>query len=516
MYRSNSGCARHSASPLSCVAIAIAMLALAACGGGGSDDPPPPSSPVNPPAPPPPPPPSNTAPTVNAGEDQTIQLPTNTVDLQGSATDPDNDTLTYSWSASPSEGVTFADASAAATQVTFTNAGTYTLTLTVSDGAASASDTVVITVTPADEPPPVSDVWPGVDVETDPNHGWATAAPEDVGMDLARLQEAEAYALTGGGSGMIVRHGYLVHKWGNIDSRVSIKSATKSIGSLALGMALDQQLVALSDTAQSRYAGFGQDPADPTPPDPTWLSQITIQQLATHTAGFAKPGDSGVDLIYQPGTTWSYSDGGLNWLADTLTNVFQRDLSALLTERVWTPLNITTDDVQWRVPPASAPRPPIGTIQLREFASGIAANPNALARVGLLFLRKGMWRDQRIVSEEFVELVSTPRPETAAATVADPTGFPSANLNHGMMWWTNATGLLPDVPSDAYWAWGLGDSLIVVIPSLDIVVSRVGSDPDSPAGPHWRTSPDGTALWDGNYEVLRPFLTPIVQSVTNP
>ncbi|HEY8539197.1 MAG TPA: serine hydrolase, partial [Steroidobacteraceae bacterium] len=222
------------------------------------------------------------------------------------------------------------------------------------------------------------------------------------------------------------------------------------------------------------------------------------------------------DLIYQPGTTWSYSDGGLNWLADTLTNVFQRDLSALLTERVWTPLNITTDDVQWRVPPASAPRPPIGTIQLREFASGIAANPNALARVGLLFLRKGMWRDQRIVSEEFVELVSTPRPETAAATVADPTGFPSANLNHGMMWWTNATGLLPDVPSDAYWAWGLGDSLIVVIPSLDIVVSRVGSDPDSPAGPHWRTSPDGTALWDGNYEVLRPFLTPIVQSVTNP
>ena len=29
-----------------------------------------------------------------------------------------------------------------------------------------------------------------------------------------------------------------------------------------------------------------------------------------------------------------------------------------------------------------------------------------------------------------------------------------------------------DVPDDAYWSWGLYDSLIVVIPSLDIVVAR--------------------------------------------
>ncbi|MEN9935542.1 MAG: gamma-glutamyltransferase, partial [Chloroflexota bacterium] len=58
---------------------------------------------------------------------------------------------------------------------------------------------------------------------------------------------------------------------------------------------------------------------------------------------------------------------------------------------------------------------------------------------------------------------------------------------------------LPNVPRDAYWAWGLGDSLIVVIPSLDIVVARAGSG--------WR------AGWNPNYAVLQPFLDPIVSSV---
>lgn len=354
MYRSNSECARLSASSTSFFVVTLAMLTLTACGGGG-DNSPPPSPPNSSPA-------SNTAPTVNAGPDQTIQLPTNSVELQGGATDPDNDSLSFSWTASPSEGVSFVDASAATTQVTFANASTYTLTLTVSDGQANAADTVQITVTPAGE---VSEVWPGVDVESDPN---------------------------------------------------------------ILGVAIDEQRVALGDTVQSRYPGFGQDAADPTPPDTNWLSQITIQQLATHIAGFAKPGDSAVDLVFAPGTTWAYSDGGLNWLADALTNVFQRDLNDVLTEQVWSSLNMTTDDVQWRVPGASTPRPPVGSIQMREFASGMAVNPNAMARVGLLFLRKGVWRDQRIVSEEFVQMVSTPRTETAAATLADPTGFPDESL----------------------------------------------------------------------------------------
>lgn len=512
MQRSLPKSARRASSPVSFIAL-VAMLGLSACGGGGGGNPAPPASPATPPAQPPPP--ANRAPTVSAGADQTIQLPANTIDLAGTADDADNDILSYTWTSDPAEGVSFSNPAAAATQVSFAQAGTYTLTLTASDGTASGSDSLVVTVQAAD-PPPMTEVWPGVDDEADPNHGWVAVAPTDVNMDPARLQEAASYSLTGGGSGLVSRYGRLVYKWGDIDARVDLKSTTKSMASIALGRAVDQGLIALEDTAQSHYADFGVDPTDPTPSDPAVLSQITVLQLATHTAGYDKPGDARVDLLYAPGTTWSYSDGGLNWLADTLTNVFQRDLSQLLTEQAWRLMHITTDDLQWRVPSGPNVRPPIGTLQAREFSSGIVANPNAMARIGLLFLRKGMWNGTRILSESFVAAVSTPHPQTASATVADATAFPNANLNYGLMWWTNAGRQLAEVPADAYWAWGLGDSLIVVIPSLDLVVARVGTNPDDPAGPHWRTGADGRARWDGNYEILRPFLTPIVQSVNEP
>lgn len=66
-----------------------------------------------------------------------------------------------------------------------------------------------------------------------------------------------------------------------------------------------------------------------------------------------------------------------------------------------------------------------------------------------------------------------------------------------------------DVPRDAYWAWGLGDSLIVVIPSLDLVIARTGNDPDDTTLPQLR------ADWNGDFDVLVPFVTPIAQSVTD-
>jgi hypothetical protein len=63
-------------------------------------------------------------------------------------------------------------------------------------------------------------------------------------------------------------------------------------------------------------------------------------------------------------------------------------------------------------------------------------------------------------------------------------------------------GSSPTVP-DLHW--GLGGSLIIVIPSLDLVIARTGKV--APAAPKWR--PD----WNGDYAIIEPFLTPIVESV---
>jgi CubicO group peptidase (beta-lactamase class C family) len=204
-----------------------------------------------------------------------------------------------------------------------------------------------------------------------------------------------------------------------------------------------------------------------------------------------------------------------------------------VTERVWTPLGITTDDLIWRDLPTSNPttadpRPAIpGNIPHRELASGIIANPNAMARLGLLYLRKGLWNNTRIIKEESAALASVPYAPIAALPVTKESDFPAASRNYGVLWWTNATKQLTDVPADAYWAWGLGDSLIVVIPSLEIVVARVGTGPDASPGPYWRSTPEidpqtnqptGNLIpvWNGKYDVLKDFLTPIAQSVTTP
>jgi hypothetical protein len=91
----------------------------------------------------------NMPPVANAGPDQSITLPANTVTLNGSATDDGqpNGSITYSWKKLSGSGkVTFGDASQAVTTAQFSKTGTYTLQLTANDGQLSATDTIVITV----------------------------------------------------------------------------------------------------------------------------------------------------------------------------------------------------------------------------------------------------------------------------------------------------------------------------------------------------------------------------------
>jgi CubicO group peptidase (beta-lactamase class C family) len=445
----------------------------------------------------------NTAPVVDAGVDQTIELPF-AATLAGSATDDGapNPTLATTWTAVSGPGTaTFANAAAGDTTATFSAVGTYELQLSATDGDLTSVDSILVTVDPA--------VYPAPDLsDADPNRGWLRVAPAEVQMEAAPLAEAEAYALQASGAGLISRRGRLIHSWGNIDARYDLKSTTKSIGSIALGMALQESRVALEDRASIHLPTVG---LPPNTNDPAQLQTITLLQLATHTAGFEKTGRYG-QLLAAPGTQWRYSDGGLNWLADTLTTVYAEDLEGLFMTRVYPVLGISrADDIQWRKARSGLrPDPRPNGIEHREFAAGISANVNSLARIGLLFLRRGEWAGgQRLFAPEFADLVRTPRPEAAIATVVEPADFPEANLRYGVLWWTNATGALPNVPHDAYWAWGLGDSLIVVIPSLDLVIARAGTI--QPVDPTERTF--GEDDWDANYEVLAPFLDPIVRAV---
>jgi fibro-slime domain-containing protein/RHS repeat-associated protein len=108
----------------------------------------------------------NAAPIVNAGDDQTITLPS-TATLNGSFTDDGLPTsvVTTTWSlVSGPAAVTFSPANQPVTTATFTVPGTYVLRLTANDSQLSASDDITITVNPypcITPPPGLVSWWPG-------------------------------------------------------------------------------------------------------------------------------------------------------------------------------------------------------------------------------------------------------------------------------------------------------------------------------------------------------------------
>ncbi len=124
-----------------------------------------------------------------------------------------------------------------------------------------------------------------------------------------------------------------------------------------------------------------------------------------------------------------------------------------------------------------------------------------MARIGYLYLRGGVWDGEVILPQEFVQAVGRPSPHALELPVIGGSNPPDTARRYGMAWFTNNDGAMPEVPPDAYWAWGLLDSLIVVIPSLDIVMARAGNGM-------------GRTGWNADYAYIAPFITPIARSAT--
>lgn len=323
---------------------------------------------------------------------------------------------------------------------------------------------------------------------------WEMATPASQGMEDSKLSQARDYALTGEGSGYIIRHGRLVLSWGDTKKLYDLKSTTKSIGVTALGLAILDGKIALTDKAVKHHPTLASPPESNAETD--WPEKITILHLATQTAGFEKPGGYG-KLLFEPGTKWHYSDAGPNWLAECITLAYKQDMDKVMFERVFSPLGITRSDLTWRKNAYRAAE--IDGVPRREFGSGISANVNAMARIGYLYLRGGSWSAKQIIPKSFVDRARTTVPEVVGLPEWDAEQSGNASDHYGLLWWNNADGTLAGVPKDAYWSWGLYDSLIVVIPSLDIVVARAGKSWERADGDH--------------YDVLKPFLEPICASV---
>ena len=243
-------------------------------------------------------------------------------------------------------------------------------------------------------------------------------------------------------------------------------SMTKSIANAITGTLVRDGAIALDDA--DLWPGWRDDPGDPR-------RQITLRQLLTMTDGLAfdeddyaieedatqmlfRPRDTAafaasMPLEAAPGERWAYSSGTTNLLCEVLADADGGDAATLPARRVYAPLGMTS-----AVLGTDASGDPVCS----SFAYATARD---WARFGLLYLQDGRWAGERLLPEGWVDFTTTP--------VALETDNP-----YGAHWWLNSDGAgtvrMPSVPEDAFWASGVEGQQVVVLPSHDLVVVRLG------------------------------------------
>ncbi len=248
-------------------------------------------------------------------------------------------------------------------------------------------------------------------------------------------------------------------------------SMTKSVTSALVGIYLAQK---------------GWSPTEPAPV-PEWYAQpndprqaITWEHLLRMTSGLDFREDYDdlhadvLQMLYNtsdmgaymasrplrqpPGTWWNYTSGSTNLLARLVRLDFGDDLAAYWAfphQALFGPLGMTTAVLE---PDASGSW--VGS-------SYMYASARDWARFGLLYLQDGLWEGRRILPEGWVAFSVQP---TAAS-----------GGEYGAHWWLNQ-GLAddpgsrrwPDLPADAFAALGHDGQAVLIIPSRQVVIVRLG------------------------------------------
>jgi CubicO group peptidase (beta-lactamase class C family) len=314
--------------------------------------------------------------------------------------------------------------------------------------------------------------------------GWKVAAPATVGLDAATLcalvprfeawKDADVHAV------LVVRHGTLVfehyftgadERWGRSlgivdfapDVKHDLRSITKSVTSLLLGIAIDRGLVRGVDapvlSLLPQYADLHS----------AALDRITLRHLLTMSAGlkwdenvpYSSPDNSEIQMDYAPdpyryvltrpvdtppGAVWNYSGGGAALISAVLHQATGKTEDVLSQELLFDPLGI--HDVAWMRYPGN--NEPLA-------ASGLAMRPRDLTKLGQLVLNHGAWDGRQIISAAWIDASITPQIQG------------SQLYFYGYQWWLGRS-LVNLHQVDWAVGYGLGGQRLYIAPQLDMVV----------------------------------------------
>jgi CubicO group peptidase (beta-lactamase class C family) len=298
------------------------------------------------------------------------------------------------------------------------------------------------------------------------------------------------FAERGGATGIIVRNGYIVAEWGDPQRIDMTFSVTKSFLSTVVGLAFDKGLITnIHDTVYRAMApitlysptsnGNKADHAG----KPTLINlfetphnrTITWDDLLRQTSDWegtlwgkpdwadrpsSNPKEWTTRARNKPGTSYEYNDVRVNALALAALNIWRRPLPGVLKEYVMDPIGASQTwrwigyENSWVIIDGQLIQAVGGG---GHWGGGMFINARDMARFGYLTLRRGKWRNQQLLSEQWVTWALTP-------TKVQPTyGF--------MNWFLNTDKkYLPSAPANAFVHIGNGTNMIYVDPINDLVV----------------------------------------------
>jgi CubicO group peptidase (beta-lactamase class C family) len=325
------------------------------------------------------------------------------------------------------------------------------------------------------------------------NDGWRVAAPEREGIDETILSEIgprfEAWKEACAHAVVVAHRGALVYEhyftgddwcWADplgavvFDAAVrhDVKSITKSVTSLLVGVALDRDWIA--DINTPVVSSF---PEHADLHTPEW-GRITLTHLLTMSAGLAwtenmawsSPANNerqmddasdpyryvlGQAVAAPPGQVYNYCGGAPTLLQGVLQRASGKALDHLAREALFEPLGIT--DVEWT-------RFPGGDVR---GYGGLRLRARDLAKLGQLVLNQGTWQGRRIIPAEWI----------AESTAPQING--EGIFFYGYLWWL---GRFLVKRREIRWIAGFGNGgqRVYVVPDLDLVVAVNSGAYDAP------------------------------------
>lgn len=249
-----------------------------------------------------------------------------------------------------------------------------------------------------------------------------------------------------------------------------LRSATKSITALLIGIAIDQGAIPsvktkVMDLLPNHRSAFEQDPRK---------AAMTLEDLLTMRSGLDcndwDPKSAGhEDRMYrqrdwvafwseqrmraEPGKEFSYCTGNVVALGEILASAVHISADAFALKYLFIPIEARRAEWQYWDNKRGV-----------DTGGHLRLEPDDLLKIGDLVLARGTYKGNRVVSEAWID-----------AMTQEHTTIPNMSQRYGYLWWLDHTKDAKLPQTRLWWAQGNGGSVLMIMPELKAVMVTTGT-----------------------------------------